>query len=163
MQYAEHATALYVCCSSISYMNKCLVKLVMLMMLVSTSHQQDKHDCIMNLEGFPGNRQNSPVQICSDLAIALVGGYKLNLGTGPQSSLPGHSIHSTRYSRTCLERPPHWPQKCGLSRQVVSRDTGSDIFKYRSFSKNVWFVKTGGPSWQWSLKTGFIVHVLCLI
>ncbi len=26
------------------------------------------------------------------------------------------------YSRTRLERPPHWPQKCGLSRQVVSGD-----------------------------------------
>ncbi len=28
--------------------------------------------------------------------------------------------------RTCLERPPHsdWPQKCGLSRQVVSHGSG---------------------------------------
>ncbi len=24
------------------------------------------------------------------------------------------------YSRTCLEKTPHWPQGCGLSRQVIS-------------------------------------------
>ncbi len=34
--------------------------------------------------------------------------------------------------RTCLERPPHWLQKCGLSRQVVSGDRLSYL-KYRSF------------------------------
>ena len=33
------------------------------------------------------------------------------------------------YSRTCLERPPHWPQKCGLSRQVTS----SVVLKCGSF------------------------------
>ncbi len=27
------------------------------------------------------------------------------------------------YSRTCLERPSRWPQKCGLSRQVVSHSS----------------------------------------
>ncbi len=27
----------------------------------------------------------------------------------------------------CLERPPHWPQKCSLSRQVVSSDRFSYI------------------------------------
>ncbi len=33
-----------------------------------------------------------------------------------------HSLLPFVYSRTYLERPPHWPQKCGLSRQVVSGD-----------------------------------------
>ncbi len=28
------------------------------------------------------------------------------------------SVPMTRYSRTCLGRPPLWPSKCGLSRQV---------------------------------------------
>ncbi len=32
-----------------------------------------------------------------------------------------------KYSRTSLERPLHWPQKCGLSRQVVSGDRFSYI------------------------------------
>ncbi len=32
-----------------------------------------------------------------------------------------------QYSRTCLERPPHLTQKCGLSRQVVSGDRFSYI------------------------------------
>ena len=30
-------------------------------------------------------------------------------------------------NRTFLERPPHWPQKCGLSRQLVSGDRFSYI------------------------------------
>ncbi len=34
------------------------------------------------------------------------------------------------YSETSLERPPHWPQKCGLSRQVVSGDRFSCIEMY---------------------------------
>ncbi len=56
--------------------------------------------------------------------------------------------------RTCLERAPHGPQKCGLSRQVVSM-TGSVILKCRSFCKKcVSSVKTGGLLWQWSLMTG---------
>ncbi len=33
----------------------------------------------------------------------------------------------TEYSRICLERPQNWPQKCGLSRQVVSGDRFSYI------------------------------------
>ncbi len=33
--------------------------------------------------------------------------------------------------RNCLERPPRWPQKCGLSRQVVSGDRFSYIEMYR--------------------------------
>ncbi len=33
----------------------------------------------------------------------------------------------SQYSRTCLERLPHWPQKYGLSRQVVSGDRFSYI------------------------------------
>ncbi len=31
-------------------------------------------------------------------------------------------LHSLYYSRPCLERPPHWPHKCGLSRQVIFGD-----------------------------------------
>ncbi len=38
-----------------------------------------------------------------------------------------HNLCHTLYSRTCLERPPHWLQKCGLSRQVVSGDRFSYI------------------------------------
>ncbi len=34
------------------------------------------------------------------------------------------------YSKTYLERPPYWPQKCGLSRQVVSGDRFSYIEMY---------------------------------
>ncbi len=40
----------------------------------------------------------------------------------------GHEVLlSVLYSRTCLERPPHWPQICGPSRQVVSGDRFSYI------------------------------------
>ena len=38
------------------------------------------------------------------------------------------SIRSEQKQNTvehCLERPPHWPQKCGLSKQVVFGDTFS--------------------------------------
>ena len=63
-----------------------------------------------------------------------------------------------QYSRTCFERPPHWPQKCGLSRQVVSCERFSYIEILFSDAKNVWSIKTGGLSWQWSLKTGFTVE-----
>ncbi len=60
------------------------------------------------------------------------------------------------YSRTSKERPAHWPQKCGLSIQVVSV-IGSDILKYKSFCQKCVSVKTGGLSLQWSLKTSFTV------
>ncbi len=39
----------------------------------------------------------------------------------------------------------------------LSLVTGSVGLKCRSSATNVWFVKTGGLSWQWSLKTGFTV------
>ncbi len=61
------------------------------------------------------------------------------------------------YSRTCLERPPNWTHKCGLSRQVVF----GDRFNYIS-DRNNWAFKTGGLSWQWSLKTGFTVCLHCI-
>ncbi len=46
------------------------------------------------------------------------------------------------YSRTCLERPPHWPQKCGLSRQVVFGDRFSYI------EMQIILPKMHGPSIQ---------------
>ncbi len=53
------------------------------------------------------------------------------LATG--SLLPGHKL-TTGMTATSgfglpskLERPPHWPQKCRLSRQVVSGDRFSYI------------------------------------
>ncbi len=67
--------------------------------------------------------------------------------------------NETDYSRTYLERPPHWPQKCGLSRQVVSGDRFSYI-EVSPSAKIMWSVKTVGLSWQWSLKTGFTVFML---
>ena len=39
----------------------------------------------------------------------------------------GHHCTSSSYSGTCLERPPNWPQKCGLSKQVVYGDRFSYI------------------------------------
>ncbi len=40
-------------------------------------------------------------------------------GFSPLMNVPKEHFESTcTYSRTCLERPPHWPQKCGLSREV---------------------------------------------
>ncbi len=62
------------------------------------------------------------------------------------------------YSRTFLVRPPHWPQNCGLSRQVVFGDRFSYVENIGPSAKNVWSFKTGGLSWQWSLKTGFTLY-----
>ncbi len=73
-----------------------------------------------------------------------------------------HSPHFYMYSTTCLERPPHRPQKCGLSQQVVSGDRFSYIWNIGLYAKNVWSVKTGGLSWQWSLKIGSTVFTLPL-
>ncbi len=50
----------------------------------------------------------------------------------------------------------HWPQKCGLSRQVISGDRFICI-EIWILPPNVWSFKTCGLSWQWSLKTGFTV------
>ena len=52
------------------------------------------------------------------------------------------------YSRTCLDRPPLWPQKCGLSRQVVFV-IGSVILKCRSFCQ-----KCVACQNRWSLMEG---------
>ncbi len=62
------------------------------------------------------------------------------------------------YSRTCLERPPHWPWKCGFSRQVVFGDRFNCIENIGPSARKIWSFKTGGLSWQWSLKTGSTVH-----
>ncbi len=58
------------------------------------------------------------------------------------------------YSRTCLERPPHWLMKHwslktgGLWWQVqLQWDVGPS-------ARNIWSWKTVCLSWQWSLKTG---------
>ncbi len=67
------------------------------------------------------------------------------------------------YSRSCLERPPLQTQKCGLSRQVVFGDRFNCIEMYWPSTRNVWFFKTGGLSWQWSLKTGFTVYSFLLM
>ncbi len=56
----------------------------------------------------------------------------------------------TIYSRTCLERPPHGPYKFGLSRQVVFGDRFSYTEIYEPSARNIWALKTGGLSWQWS-------------
>ncbi len=66
-------------------------------------------------------------------------------------------IMPLQYSRTCLERPPLWPQKCGLSSQVVSDDRFSCIDMLVLLPKLGGLSKTSGLSWQWSLKTGFTV------
>ncbi len=42
--------------------------------------------------------------------------------------LPLWMVYVTSWcSRTFLEAPPHWPQKCGLSKQVLS----DDMFSYK--------------------------------
>ncbi len=48
-------------------------------------------------------------------------------------------------------------------KNVVCQDrwslvTGLNLLKRRSFCQKWWFVKTGGFSWQWSLKTGSTVR-----
>ncbi len=69
---------------------------------------------------------------------------------------PSEGVHI--YRRTCLKRPLYWPQKCGLSKQVVSGDRFSYIEMQVLTKMHVKSVKTGGPSRQ-SLKTGFTVYV----
>ncbi len=46
---------------------------------------------------------------------------------------------------------------CGLSRQVVSCDFFLLYWNVGPVTENMWSVKTGGLSWQWSLETGFTV------
>ncbi len=41
---------------------------------------------------------------------------------------------------------------------MVSGDRFTVILRCRFFCQNVWSFKTGGLSWQWSLKTGFTVY-----
>ncbi len=52
--------------------------------------------------------------LCLHACMSKYHKVKLNFGT----YTPNYLV----YSGTCLERPPHWPQKCGLSSQVVSGD-----------------------------------------
>ncbi len=40
------------------------------------------------------------------------------------------TIQVPEYSGTCLERPPHWTFKCGLTRQMVFDDRFNDIEMY---------------------------------
>ncbi len=86
-------------------------------------------------------------------------GHKSNFGqrsvlSGAVSHDTGHSAVCL-YSRTCLQRAPYWPQKCGLSRQVVSGDRFSYTEMYFLLqegkvgpsAENAWSVKTGGLPW----------------
>ena len=62
------------------------------------------------------------------------------------------------YSGTCLKRPPFWPSKIGLSRQVVSHSRFT-LYEFSTVvTENNGLPKEVGLSWQWSLKTGFTVH-----
>ncbi len=61
-----------------------------------------------------------------------------------KSNLTGQYHPSSHYSRTCLERPPHWPKICGLSRQVVSGDRIQLYWNVGPSAKNVCSVKTDG-------------------
>ena len=40
-------------------------------------------------------------------------------------------VVTSKYSRTYLERPPHWPQKCGLSRWSLV--TASVTLKWNTY------------------------------
>ncbi len=60
-----------------------------------------------------------------------------------------------------LKDHPPWPLKCGLSIKCQGRWSDDSLVKLSwnvgPSVKNVWSIKTGDLSWQWSLKTGFTV------
>ncbi len=59
-----------------------------------------------------------------------------------------------KYSRTCLERPPHWPKNI-VSQYRWSLVTGSIAFESGPSVRKTWSFNTGGLSWQWYLKDRF--------
>ncbi len=79
-----------------------------------------------------------------------------------------HKVPEMHSQHTCSFRKLASTVECVLKdhpighKNVVSQDrwflvTGSVILKVGPSAKNVWSLKTGGLSWQWSLKTGFTV------
>ena len=72
-----------------------------------------------------GKQENKPekpaAKVCSDLIIRLFTTKGYNGTTGTFIICVKDAI-CIIYSGTCLERPPHWTYKCGLSRQVVFGD-----------------------------------------
>ena len=81
--------------------------------------------------------------LCDRVKLGMVLGGTVCVGCTVEPIMKDHPI-----GRTNVVSQDRWPLVTG---SVTS------TLKCRNFSRNIWSFKTGGVSWQWSLRTGFTV------
>ncbi len=77
-------------------------------------------DCLKRLGYFPMSRVIMILGLKGPRVSMAVSCYRTVKASVQQQHKSNHPILLDLYGRASLERPPHWPQKCGLPRQVVS-------------------------------------------